>query len=192
MYDNGFRSSAPPGRRQVAVYICNECTEVRFVTTMLDTETFESRDLFRKAEIHFRRNKFDRAAGLITEALKIAPGHPLYLSHLGVCVAMRGNVIEGEKMCMKAAGLRSGDPIMYVNIGRVLLRQGRRKEAREYFMRAYRKDNTSAPAALELSRMGVRRPPVIRFLPRDHPLNVGFGRLRHRISCWRNGGLKKQ
>jgi len=162
------------------------------VPTMLDTETFESRDLFRKAEIHFRRNKFARAAGLITEALKIAPGHPLYLSYLGVCVAMRGNIVEGEKMCLKAAGIRASDPIMYVNLGRVLLRQGRRKEAREHFMRAYGMDNTNAPAALELSRMGVRRRPVLRFLPRNHPLNVRLGKLRHRISAWRHGELKKR
>ncbi|MBN1884533.1 MAG: tetratricopeptide repeat protein [Candidatus Krumholzibacteriota bacterium] len=162
------------------------------MTTTLDTETFESRDLFRKAEIHFRRNKYARAAGLLTEALKISPNHPLYLSYLGVCVAMRGDVEGGEKMCMTATAMRSKEPMMYVNMGRVLLCRGQRQEAREHFMRAYRMDNTNAPAALELSRMGVRRRPVLKFLPRNHPLNVYLGKLRHRISCWRSQELKKQ
>jgi hypothetical protein len=29
--------------------------------------------------------------------------------------------------------------------------------------------------------LGVRRPPVLRFLGRDHPINVALGRLRQRM-----------
>jgi hypothetical protein len=36
------------------------------------------------------------------------------------------------------------------------------------------------PGLLELRRrLGVRQPPVLRFLSRSHPLNVWLGRARH-------------
>jgi len=53
-------------------------------------------------------------------------------------------------------------------------------------------DNTSAPAALELSRMGVRKKPVISFLARNHPVNVYLGKLRHWLREKRAGDLKNK
>jgi Tfp pilus assembly protein PilF len=106
---------------------------------------------------------------------------------------MMGDPLKGEKMCRAALNLagRDRDPMLYVNLGRVLLDRGDRMKAREYFMKAYRKDNTSAPAALELSRMGVRKKPVFPFLARNNPLNIYLGKLRHRIREKRSAGLKK-
>jgi hypothetical protein len=62
---------------------------------------------------------------------------------------------------------------------------------RDYFTKAYRMDNTNAPAALELSRMGVRKKPVIPFLGRNHPLNKYLGKLRHRLKEKQAGNLKQ-
>jgi Tfp pilus assembly protein PilF len=140
--------------------------------------TFESRELFRKAEISIQRGDYKSAASLLNEALKIAPENPLYISHLGLCAGMLGNQILGEKSCRKAILMAPATPILFVNLGRILLEQGKRKEAREQFMHAYKLDNTNAPAALELSRMGVRKRPVISFLKRDNPLNIMLGKFR--------------
>ncbi|HMA76397.1 MAG TPA: hypothetical protein VKO43_03710, partial [Candidatus Krumholzibacteriaceae bacterium] len=68
-----------------------------------------------------------------------------------------------------------------VNLGRVLLEDNRKEEARRMFLKAYSMDRADAPAALELSSMGIRRKPVIPFLPRENPLNVFLGKLRHKI-----------
>jgi len=144
-------------------------------------ETFESKELFNKAQFMIKKGDYAKATMLLNEAIKIAPSNPVYLSHLGLCIGMQGNMIAAENMCRKAIKLSSTEPILYVNLGRVLLSQGRRKEAREAFMLAYRLDNTNAPAALELSRMGIRRRPVIPWLDRSNPINVFLGKLRHRI-----------
>ncbi|HSG26982.1 MAG TPA: hypothetical protein VLA34_00780, partial [Candidatus Krumholzibacterium sp.] len=74
---------------------------------------------------------------------------------------------------------------------KVLLEQKDRQNARICFETAYKIDNTNAPAALELSRMGVRKKPVLSFLHRNHPLNIRLGKLRHRYRVWKNPGLKK-
>jgi len=145
------------------------------------TETFESRELFDKADALIKRNRYSQASALLVEALRISPENPRYLSFLGLCVGMKGDLAAAEKTCRKAAALSADDPIVFVNLGRVLLEGSKRKEARKNFMLAYKLDNTNAPAALELSRMGVRRKPVLPFLDRNNMLNVYLGKLRHRI-----------
>lgn len=154
-------------------------------------ETFESNDLYRRSEICLKRKRYREASALLTEALKIAPDNPYYLSNLGLCVGMEGNFLAGERMCRKALTYSPFVLLFFVNLGKVLSEAGRRKEARKCLMRAYMLDNTNAMAAIELSRMGIRRGRVFRFLNRDHPLNIFFGKLRHRILGYKNSELKK-
>ncbi len=161
---------------------------------MLDPrDTFESREFYIKAEANIKRNNYGEALGLLEQALKISPEHPVYLSMMGLCESMMGDSAKGEKMCRMALQLAGceRDPMLYVNLGRVMLERGDRIGARENYMKAYRRDNTNAPAALELSRMGVRKKPLISFLGRDHPLNKCLGKLRHRLRENRTEGLKK-
>ena len=156
-------------------------------------DTFESREFYIKAEANIRRNNHGEALKLLEQALKISPEHPVYLSTMGLCESMMGDPAKGEKMCrmaLQVAG-RDRDPMLYVNLGRVLLERGDRMSARDNFMKAYRKDNTNAPAALELSRMGVRKKPPLPFLGRNHPVNKYLGKLRHQLREKRIEGLKK-
>lgn len=148
----------------------------------LEEETFESREIFSKAEMFIKKGDYAKATILLNEALKISPTNSLYISHLGLCIGMQGNMIAGEHMCRKAISLSPFVPIHFVNLGRVLLKENRRQEAREAFVRAYELDNTNAPAALELSRMGIRKRPVLPFLSRNHPLNVFLGKVRHNVT----------
>lgn len=161
------------------------------MTTCTETETFESRECYRSAEASIKRGNYRRAAALLNDALKISPDNPVYLSMLGYCVGIQGNLVAAEKMCRKAVMQGSMYPIVHVNLGRVLLEQGRRQEAREELMLAYQLDNTNAPAALELSRMGVRRQQVIPFLGRNHPFNRYLGKFRHWILRRKAEELKK-
>jgi len=157
-----------------------------------EKETFESRELFVKAENLIRKGDYKRAAVLVNESLRISPDNPLYLSAMGLCCGMQGKLLEGENMCRKALSMSDGkEPLLLVNLGRVLLGQGARKEARSCFSKAYALDNTNSPAALELSRMGVRKKQVLTFLDRDNPLNIYLGRIRYRIMLSRKKKLKK-
>jgi Flp pilus assembly protein TadD len=147
----------------------------------IETEAFESRDLFGRAEEQIKRGRYREASVLITQALKMAPDNPIYISYLGYCIGSLGNLDAGEKMCRRAMKLGPTVPIVLVNLGRILVERGRRREARVLFSQAYSIDNTNAPAALELSRLGVRRPPVLPFLKRTNVMNKYLGMLRHRL-----------
>ena len=157
----------------------------------LQNETFESQELFRRAEACIVRGNFDKAEELLAEALKISPDNPIYLSYYGLCVGMVGDLGEAEKYCLRATKLSPSNPIILVNLGRVFLEQGYRKEARDQFSRAYAIDNTNSAAALELSGMGVRRQPLLPFLARNNPLNMILGKMRHRLLGYKKPGWKK-
>ncbi len=162
------------------------------MTTMIEQDTFESREHFNKASKMIVRGEYAAASVLIQEALKISPDNPLYLSCMGLCVGMQGNTFAGERMCRKAMGMvKSPSATFNVNLGKILLKQGNREGARNCFTKAYALDNTNSPAALELSRMGVRKKPVLSCVHRNHPLNIYLGKLRYKIMMTRNPGLKK-
>lgn len=156
-------------------------------------DTFESREFYIKAEASIKRNNYHDALKLLEQALKISPENPVYLSTMGVCESMMGDPEKGYRLCRMALQFAGNKrvPMLYVNYGRVLLERGERMKARDQFMKAYKLDNTNAPAALELSRMGVRKRPVLALLGRNHPLNVYLGKLRHRMKEKRAADLKK-
>lgn len=151
------------------------------MTTLTEMDTFESRDLFGRAEIQINRGRLREASALLTHALKISPDNPVYVSHLGYCIGMLGNIEGGVKMCRRASQMAPAIPIVLVNLGKILVETGRRQEARKLFTQAYRLDNTHSPAALELSRLGVRKQPVLPFLDRGNILNKYLGILRRCI-----------
>jgi len=163
----------------------------KYLPADIKNETFESQELFRRAEINIQRRNFEKARELLGEALKISPENPFYLSYYGVCTGMMGDITEGEQLCRKAARMMPVSPIILVNHGRMLLEQGHRKEARDQFSHAYALDNTNSAAALELSGMGVRRPPVFPFLPRESYPNKVIGKWRHRLLGYKKLGWKK-
>jgi len=105
-----------------------------------------------------------------------------YLSYYGLClspVAGRGH--EALDFCRQASQLEQFDPDVCCNLGRVLMRLGRRREAFDAFLRGLKVEPRHARIRRALRVMGVRRRPVLSFLPRQHPLNVLLGRLRPRL-----------
>ncbi len=151
-------------------------------TILAENETHESQVLFNRALEMLSRNNVGEALRHLEDALRIAPNNAAYLSHYGLCVAMERHDFESAReLCRRAVRMAPSDPMPRVNLGRVLRLEGDNRAAYETFLRAWRLDRSHPAAAAELSRMGIRRPPVLRFLPRSHWLNVHLGRLRARL-----------
>ncbi|MFO7915132.1 MAG: hypothetical protein R6U43_05515 [Candidatus Krumholzibacteriales bacterium] len=149
--------------------------------TSIRNETFESRNLYIKASGSVRRGNYQSGKSYLEDAVKIAPENPYYLSLLGLCMAKEGFISRGKSLCSKAVSLAPDKCECYVNLGRVFLEEDLREEARTVFLRAYRIDKRNVDVAMELSRMGIRRPPVIPFLQRGNQLNIFLGKLRHSL-----------
>jgi tetratricopeptide (TPR) repeat protein len=110
------------------------------------------------------------------------PSNARYRSYYGWAVAMLEHRTDrGLALCKSALRDAADSPDLYLNLARVLLASGRKSEAFRYVRRGLMVDPRHAPLLLEWRRLGVRRAPVLPFLPRRHPLNRLLGRLRGRL-----------
>jgi tetratricopeptide (TPR) repeat protein len=157
------------------------------VNTVAETRnpegTHESNVLYNRALEMVNRNRVSAARKDLELALQICPRHPAYLSLYGLCIAIQSEDYEAaSKLCERAIKMNPKDPLARVNLGRVLRLQGNNSGAHDEFIAAWKIDRSHPAPASELSRMGIRRPPVLRFLPRSHWANVRLGRLRARLT----------
>ena len=100
-------------------------------------------------------------------------------SHYGWAVATIEHRFErGLALCREAlrADGRSAD--VYLNLSRVLMAGGRKAEGLRYLKRGLMVDPRDATLLLEWRRLGVRRRPVLPFLPRRHLANRLLGHVR--------------
>lgn len=107
-----------------------------------------------------------------------------YFSYLGYALAKQRNQLQqGIKLCRHAIKLEFFQSENYVNLARTcLLSEKFRREAWEAVRDGLRID-PEHPELLELQRqLGSRKPPVIRFLGRNNPLNRLLGSMRHLLS----------
>jgi len=130
------------------------------------------------------------------EALRLSPDNPKYLSLYGLCIGRYSEDFSlAIELCERAISLNPDDPTLRVNLGKVFRMKGDKANAHEIFVRAYTENKSLPSASAELSRMGMRRPPVLSFLPRSHWLNIKLGKLRAKLEpllFWRNRGRSKR
>jgi tetratricopeptide (TPR) repeat protein len=102
---------------------------------------------------------------------------PEMLSLMGYSLAKQsGQLKEGIALCEKAISLNPTHTDHYLNLGRIYLMANKREPAIRIFKTALkiRKD----PKIIhELKSMGVRKPPVISSLSRDHLINIWAGKV---------------
>jgi Flp pilus assembly protein TadD len=139
----------------------------------------ESQSLFNLAIEHINRSRYGKAIPLLKEAVHISPENPQYLSYLGLCLAAEEIDFDAAlKFCRRALVLAPSDTVIQVNLGKVYKLMGDTESAYRVFLDAWRRNKAHPAPAAELSRMGIRRKPVIPFLERGHPLNKYLGMIR--------------
>lgn len=101
--------------------------------------------------------------------------HPGWYSLLGFCIAKeRGHLNRGEELCRTCIEQQPGLPDHYCFLGRVLLLAGRKQEALQVLRQGLACSDSKAIRQL-LQELGVRKPPLFRWLHRDNPLNKYLG-----------------
>ncbi|RJQ41080.1 MAG: hypothetical protein C4550_02410 [Nitrospiraceae bacterium] len=106
---------------------------------------------------------------------------PSIQSFLGMCIALeRGKVTYGLMLCNEAILRDPGNPVHYLNLGRIYLKAGKRVDAIETFRKGLSfGDNQKIKQILE--DLGTRKKPVFPFLPRRNLLNKYTGLMMHRL-----------
>ena len=100
---------------------------------------------------------------------------PLACSSLALCIAkVRGNYREANLLARKALDIEPNNPAHYKNLGRILLLEGDNEQG-IMMLRQGMRYGERISIAQELEKLGIRKPPVFKSLPRSHPLNKYLG-----------------
>jgi predicted Zn-dependent protease len=105
---------------------------------------------------------------------------PRYLSFYGLCLGLESHRWkEAVDLCKEAVQAESYNPDLHLNLGRVLVAAGRRKEGWEALQRGVEVDEAHQGLRRALAAMGTRRRPAVPFLARGHAINRVLGKMAH-------------
>lgn len=115
-------------------------------------------------------------------AHRAQPEDPRLRSYYGWALATIDHRLErGLALCREALRADAASAEIYLNLSRVLMAHGRKAEGIRYLKRGLMVDPRDAALIQEWRRLGMRRSPVLPFLPRRHLCNRVLGRLRGRL-----------
>jgi hypothetical protein len=141
-------------------------------------------ETFREAILACRAEQWRQGLDLLTRVAREAerrgnlPG--AFYSYLGLAMArVEGRKQEGMQLCRHALETEPREVDNHINLATLYLLVGRRHSAWVLVERAQRRFPNHARLAALHERLGVRRPPVFKFLPRGNAVNVVLGRARH-------------
>ena len=133
------------------------------------------RDLLERGDVQLALEHF-RSAHQVDRA------NPRYRSFYGLGLALVERRFDRAlELCRSAAKEEFFNPELYYNLARVHLAFGFKAEAIRYLRRGLMIDPGNVAMQEELRRLGVRRRPVLSWLPRRHPVNRLLGRF---IRVW--------
>lgn len=150
----------------------------------------------RSAEMSFRKGltaldqrRFLESLALFESALNQEERTPnpaprmKYLSYYGLSLSLAaGRTQEAAEMCERALSVEFYNPDLYLNLARVYLAAGERRRAHRVICQGLRIEQRHPGLRAEVQKMGLRRKPLFRFLPRNHPLNRVTGRIAARMA----------
>lgn len=141
----------------------------------------ESADVFFEKGLKALREKnIPSALSFFEKSVRIEE-NPLNSSYLAYCIAReRGQFKKAISMCSKAIEREPEDSALYLNLGRVYMLSGRRKDAIETLRKGMSYKNNQEIID-ELNRLGTRKSPVLRFLKRENPVNKYLGVILKRL-----------
>ena len=144
----------------------------------MDTEAFQE---FKAGLTFLRDNYAQKALPHMRRAVELEKNNPYYMSYLGVVLARSERKWgEAETLCDAAVRMKRNQAQLYLNLAEVYAAAGRREDAVEALQSGLKFARRDVRLTIAMNRLAERRPPVLSFLTRKHPLNRQLGMLRHR------------
>jgi len=146
-------------------------------------EQSEAVQVFRFGLAHMRDGQSFEALAAFRQAASMEPQNPYFLSYYGLALGQASrNWDEAEALCLAALRKRRQIPQLYLNLAELYRCRGRLADAVETLHDGLRYTANDARLMDALSIFGRRKPPVLSFLSRSHPLNRYLGKVRHRAA----------
>ncbi len=140
----------------------------------------EAADYFAKGMESLKNGDTGAALDYLEQAVNLEK-NALYSSYLAICLAKeKRDFKRALTLCKEALRNDSKNPVQFLNLGRIHLMAGQKKDAIRIFNMGLRYGE-NRDIINELKKFGNRRAPVIPFLDRDNPLNKYLGKLLSRV-----------
>jgi Flp pilus assembly protein TadD len=140
----------------------------------------ELNNLLRKGLAEIERGNTMLALIHFEDAAKLDDS-PMVRSHLAFCLAREHRQMQkAAALCNGALKEEPGNPAHYLNLGRIYLLAGQKSRAIQAWRHGLKLGRHPQIAA-ELKRLGLRKPPVLESLDREHPLNKHLGLFLQKI-----------
>jgi predicted Zn-dependent protease len=144
---------------------------------MIQVEAFQE---FRAGLAYLRGGDAMKALPHLKSALEEEPSNPFYISYMGVAIAATEQKwAEAEELCRSAIRMSRRQAQLYLNLAEIYVAADRKQDAADTLIRGLRYAPHDQRLKIGLDRLAIRRPPVLRFLPRAHAVNRSLGKLRH-------------
>lgn len=138
-----------------------------------------------------KKKDLNAAINLLESALRQFPDNPFLLSYYGCLEGIINKKFSyGRDICLSAIeilneripfGKEVFYPVFYLNLGRVYLAAGNKKEAIITFQKGLSFDRENKDLMTELAKLGIRRKPLVPYLKRSNPINKYIGITLHRL-----------
>jgi len=144
---------------------------------------------FQKGQKAFEEGRLLEAQAFFEASLRLSREsgegtvQPRYLSYYGVCLSrLPGKVGEAQELCDRAAKAEPYNPELWLNLARIAIARGDRANTYRAVVSGLGSAPTHPALLKHLRLLGVRRQPLLFFLPRGHLLNRLAGRLWNWLS----------
>ncbi|MBI5642195.1 MAG: hypothetical protein HY954_01825 [Deltaproteobacteria bacterium] len=135
----------------------------------------ETNDVIEKGMGFARAGDYAEALRVFDEDLCFTQ-HPTAMSYYALSLAnVEGNYDKAISLCLMAAEKEFYNPEIYLNLGRIFLLNGQKSVAVRAFRKGLKFDNSNHSLLHEMRNLGVRRRPVLTFLPRQNVVNKYLG-----------------
>lgn len=152
--------------------------EVKAASAVEADQAFAN-DAARRGARMIEEGRYKEAEEILRQGIERCPGHQDCLASLAVCLAGgRRKFVSAEKIAKSMIRTNPYDARGYYALGRVNLIGSRRGSAFRNLEKARGLADGDRRLEGTLQNLDPRRPPVIRWLPRDNFLNVWLGRWR--------------
>ena len=140
-----------------------------------------AREAFEKGLELFREGRLLAALGQFERSFSLDNSNVVCESYIALLIASeRGQLQKAFTICEEAIKKSPDEPLLYLNLGRLYIRAGRRGEAIDTIRKGLGIRHMPEGVAI-LDSLGTRQPPVFRFLSRGHFLNKYAGMLLKRL-----------
>ncbi len=141
-----------------------------------------AKEQFEQGRKLLAEDNIDKALKAFEKAYKADKDNARYMSHFGMCKAVRGGEIGlGLELCTRAIKKEFFKPEHYINLARVYMAAGNKKGAMKVLLKGLKHDPANTVINKMLVDLGFRHKPVIPALDRANPLNKILGILFRRM-----------